>query len=409
MKRKCGTCKYFEDRGVANSGVCQHAQRRELRDVVLVRQSELACRNSWDQDLWEPGPDFFHEPINIEDAEVDSVVADAMAGRRRHEEIFGGSESVPMLSPYGEAADRVTGFEYGGLGSTGDAGVSQRAPQPDTSHDTLNVRSTVLETRKQRDEARRAEVQKRQIYDLDAIDKRMKASDAIGGPSDVEHTPARSAERKSQTDAREHLRPVPGRNSGDEKRPELSRHTFRQSEQDAPTLRGQVRMNPEPALGDHQPTEQLPIVDDNRQSRQSGNAAVPHLPFVHIDGRIYGDASLDESSSSTSTIVQPDANDPVDQQERLRTVTRCCGTCRDYRQVGDGSRGQCVNPYAFGDRRMVQSDQLACRSSLGMWWMPNDDVWLERADTSHHGRPTPLLDAAMRAHSGGETGRDSRQ
>lgn len=29
-----------------------HPQRAELREVVLVRQTELACRNSWDQDLW---------------------------------------------------------------------------------------------------------------------------------------------------------------------------------------------------------------------------------------------------------------------------------------------------------------------------------------------------------------------
>src|SRR5436305_10343378 len=67
MKRKCGTCRYFNDRGIAGSGWCQHPARRELRDMVLVRKSELACRNGWDQDLWEPGA-FGDMPIDLPDA-----------------------------------------------------------------------------------------------------------------------------------------------------------------------------------------------------------------------------------------------------------------------------------------------------------------------------------------------------
>ncbi|HBY44815.1 MAG TPA: hypothetical protein DEG70_00970 [Chloroflexi bacterium] len=41
---------------------------------------------------------------------------------------------------------------------------------------------------------------------------------------------------------------------------------------------------------------------------------------------------------------------------------------------------------------MVESGDLACRSSIGSWWLPNDDVWLDHADTTYHSRPTPLLD-----------------
>jgi len=151
------------------------------------------------------------------------------------------------------------------------------------------------------------------------------------------------------------------------------------------------------------------VLDAPRTRNEPAMDSSQHQPFVHVDGRVYGGDSPNNAPAAETSFAQPDTNDPVDQQERLKAVRRCCGTCRDFRQVGDGTRGQCVNPYAFGDRRMVQSDQLACRSSLGMWWMPNDDVWLERADTSHHGRPTPLLDAALRAQRGEETGRDSRQ
>jgi hypothetical protein len=409
LKRKCGTCKYFEDRGVANSGVCQHAQRRELRDVVLVRQSELACRNSWDQDLWEPGPESLHESVLLEGSEEDSVVSNTVVSRRRHNEIFGGSEDVPMLSPYGEEADRVTGFGFGGLRSAGDEDNSHMDQQTSMQHDNLGVRSTVLETRKQLDQERRAVIQKRQIYDLDAIDQRMRSTDAVGAhleaqqPGSGLRTPDASLAR-GENPAAAHATSMQS-----EIHPERTNAATDGNRQDSPGLRGRIRLNEESASAGHQPTEQLPILASHEQFRQRSNESGPHQPFVHIDGRVYGGDSTVVASESASIFVQPEASDPVDQQERLRTVRRCCGTCRDFRQVGDGSRGQCVNPYAFGDRRMVQSDQLACRSSLGMWWMPNDEVWLERADTSHHGRPTPLLDAALRAKRGDETGRDSRQ
>ena len=377
--------------------------------MVLVRQSELACRNSWDQDLWEPGVESLREPLLMDGAEVDSVVSSSIVRRQRHDEIFGGSEFVPMPPMYGEAADRVTGFEFGGVLTAVDAETNDEPQQRGSEHDPMRVRSKVLETRNQRDQERRAEIQKRQIYDLDAIDERMRSSDAISAPSgeSYAHSGNREPEVRSGSNAisTETLR-QPQQDGGQPARSPVASSV---KGQHSPGLRGQVRVNEEPASGGHQPTEQLPIVAENGQHLQSPIDSKLHEPFVHVDGRVYGGDSVVEAAQSAATFIQPEVNDPIDQQERLRTVRRCCGTCRDFRQVGDGSRGQCVNPYAFGDRRMVQSDQLACRSSLGMWWMPNDEVWLERADTSHHGRPTPLLDAALRAKRGDEAGRDSRQ
>jgi hypothetical protein len=84
--------------------------------------------------------------------------------------------------------------------------------------------------------------------------------------------------------------------------------------------------------------------------------------------------------------------DPVDSSQRLPGVPRCCGTCRDFRRDEDGEQGWCANPHAFAQRRMVQSSELACRSSIGVWWLPHDELWLEHADITHHGRPTPLMD-----------------
>jgi hypothetical protein len=54
MQRRCGTCRYFEEGGLAGSGWCRHPQRQGLQHVVFVRRGELACRTNWDQDLWEP-------------------------------------------------------------------------------------------------------------------------------------------------------------------------------------------------------------------------------------------------------------------------------------------------------------------------------------------------------------------
>jgi hypothetical protein len=55
-QRKCGTCKYFEEGGIAASGWCRHPERQDLQFMVLVRKTELACRNGWNEDLWEPAP-----------------------------------------------------------------------------------------------------------------------------------------------------------------------------------------------------------------------------------------------------------------------------------------------------------------------------------------------------------------
>lgn len=57
-KRKCGTCRFFQDGGLASSGWCHHPVRRGSRDALLmVRKGELACRNGWNDDLWAEATD----------------------------------------------------------------------------------------------------------------------------------------------------------------------------------------------------------------------------------------------------------------------------------------------------------------------------------------------------------------
>lgn len=73
-------------------------------------------------------------------------------------------------------------------------------------------------------------------------------------------------------------------------------------------------------------------------------------------------------------------------------IPRMCRTCRDFRPADSGDRGWCTNRWAFSHRRMVDSDELPCETSVGVWWLPSDEVWLATADLSAHSQPTPLVD-----------------
>jgi hypothetical protein len=96
---------------------------------------------------------------------------------------------------------------------------------------------------------------------------------------------------------------------------------------------------------------------------------------------------------------------------KLASMPQCCGTCRDFRPADGGERGWCNNPYAFDHRRMVRRNDLACRSTIGDWWIPTDDWWMQQADYSHHGRPTPIVDDLLRqlldARANGTTSRQN--
>jgi hypothetical protein len=60
------------------------------------------------------------------------------------------------------------------------------------------------------------------------------------------------------------------------------------------------------------------------------------------------------------------------------TVPRLCGTCRSFRADGDGQQGWCANTWAFPRPRRVSAALLACRSTLGSWWLPADAELVSR-------------------------------
>jgi hypothetical protein len=131
-------------------------------------------------------------------------------------------------------------------------------------------------------------------------------------------------------------------------------------------------------------------------------------PHVHVDGVDLGTGQNAEFRRPVKR-ASDNAHEPIDRVAWISGIARCCGNCRDFRRSPDGKTGVCTNSYAFQEQPVVQSDQLACGAGRGEWWLPHDEYWLERADTSHHTRPTPYLDAALaeRQAQASEHGRES--
>lgn len=53
QKRKCSSCRFFNESPLPGNGWCTHHKRQLSSDVrILVRKGELACRDPWGSDYW---------------------------------------------------------------------------------------------------------------------------------------------------------------------------------------------------------------------------------------------------------------------------------------------------------------------------------------------------------------------
>lgn len=115
-------------------------------------------------------------------------------------------------------------------------------------------------------------------------------------------------------------------------------------------------------------------------------------------GRLEGGRNGEEPEPELSTPAVPTASEADDGPAGvvglvLNGVTRQCRTCRSFRPAEGGDRGWCANRWAFSHHRMVEpEDAEPCRSSIGSWWLPADDLLFAGVDVSAHGQPTPHLD-----------------
>ncbi|MEZ4520949.1 MAG: hypothetical protein R3A46_04785 [Thermomicrobiales bacterium] len=335
-----------------------------MHDLVLVRRAELACRNSWDQDLWEPSP-VQRKTSGAPEVDRNRVPRPATLDNPtdRVTSIDIARPSEPSLR---EAAKPRHPAVAGGQGSP--VRVPLDEDEPSSASETAeNGGVSSLEPSFQRALFTRPNAVQNRIREGGSGGTRVVVADS---PRKPDNPPVPPKLRTS---------PKPG-------------HSAVTINDTSPLPVNAVNE----ALQDHS----RPIVEPTTSRSRHQGAATPSStdePVVHIDGLQV------EARAAVEAFAPPDREDvearkgvsPLDQAPWVAAIPRCCDTCREFQRDPDGRTGYCGSPYAMGKRTMVKSDQLACRSSIGVWWLPSDDTWLDRADISHHTRPTPYLDAVL--------------
>lgn len=363
--------------------------------MVLVRRSELACRNGWDQDLWEPPEQRASTPASEAPVAPDRV-RDGGGGPRdgaRHERpdpretitatsfLPGRSQPAPprravpavqpepRLSPETEASPtRRAEFsrparaprrplDPPSAGEAGGTGLARSDPSPvaPAAEDARLRRSNRLTTVSRRSVPLRVGG----VAAWAAPDLHDPLEDSLVTRRPLTPRPGIPAAPSPQE------RPAEGARSHDAGRPA-----------DPGSYPGSWVQSRSGS------TEPFPLVPSAAPRsapapEASGAAASPGIP-VRETGveEEEGDAPVSVSLMDTPA----------------GTLPRCCRTCRDFRPAGAGDRGWCHNRYAFEHPQMVDANALACESTIGTWWVPADDWWLQKADIAHHGRPTPIVD-----------------
>lgn len=460
VKRKCGTCRHFKDGGIAGSGWCNHPARRELHHMVLVRKTELGCRNNWDQDLWEPALDLVDEP----DAADDRVPTPT------HLSTTSVTQPAPPATDGEMFTDRLTSISIAAPRNASPSDAETDSGGEDEPIERSDVRAArrrrveqIERDRQQQQRDRRDEARRLLESPSPAPAKPASKELPTPAPTPVDMRPSPPPRQPTRvqparppipppppTPTRERQTPVsppePRRTAhpGIDERGSTSirfgtaPESFQKPRDPAPSAppsltsreRRDARTAPiAPQMTTHQETDDLPIAEVRSQTRrdevraEERPQARPEQPQPsrersaveppiddrdprwliwagQIDGehqrRVEADPRPHEDEARREHLPTAMPADPLDAAGRNLAVPRCCATCRDFRPVGDGATGWCANPYAFTSKRMVESSDLACRSTIGSWWLPSDEVWLDHADATHHSRPTPLLDELRR-------------
>lgn len=337
-----------------------HPDRGDLHDLVLVRRAELACRNSWDRDLWEPSG---------------RPVADGGGP--------GGSIEIPRPGTVPDnPTDRVTSISISKLKQS-----AVERPRHPAVTGGQGTNSTTVESSLETPTVGRQISRKHHVSSLEpAFTMALRGGGSQvndrGGtePTDRRTTVVRTSSTRSPEP------PAPRMSESFQRRS----HPPKKFEATSPLPIEELNrlVQPSPA----RPAASAPV-SEPVAATQDGNAA----PLVHIDG-LEREAGP-ERNAFTASLNTPDESlpnrSPLDVIPWIAGIPRCCDTCRDYRRAPEGAGGYCGNPDAFVDQTVVQSQELACRSSIGVFWLPSDELWLDQADISHHTRPTPYLDEIL--------------
>lgn len=364
-KQKCGTCRFFQEAGLASSGWCHHPQRKVSSDVmIMVRSSELACRDDWAKSLWEPLQR--DEPTEASYQRPASLGPTKPASLENMRSLLQADTTIAAESLHGEDV----------LLSEGRIISEVHEPPPQAVRPVqgggFDPRTAVMKAREAyRERARARDAAARHSAGAAAI---VEQAAEFPAESDVPHAFSEGGSAAgAETPAESLLAPSDHvlADGGGEQAAETSWHH-----------------NGTDDLAEADAGEALPTWD------------AEHALSAHeTSARPAGEQALSEQSTNGAPA---EAALPA----WFRTdLPRVCRTCRDYRPSSEGERGWCANAWAFTHRRLVQEDDAApCAASFGDWWAPVDDVWLVAADVSSHSRATPLLDQL----TGHERGRRRR-
>ncbi len=393
--------------------------------MVLVRRSELACRSDWANDLWEPKAGV--EPVSISSSPrytseagksddrrqyTDRVTAVSVApSRTSHEETVSVAPRLEAAKQVEEVRDETRGVfddepesepiapEPTGSRYQSRAGDSDEAedrsrfdvrrdllqpnPVADRVEPSASATSDRSVSRDEREGSRERPAAQPRRDDLDSRSWALPSREAPPRPRDTgteRSTPATPAPE-----------PPARRSFGDEPATRFGAPPARVAE----TRPTQPDRSPRTPMTEDPATDPLPRgrsgwTEPFAVSTPSSSPAAQ--PAVRAEA---APVIVDETRAiDPAPVPAPPLKPPV--SARHSTMKECCGTCRDFRPAEGGERGWCNNPYAFDHRQMVEKNDLACRSTIGSWWIASDDWWMHRADITHHGRPTPIVDDLLR-------------
>jgi hypothetical protein len=391
-QRKCGTCRYFEEGGIAASGWCRHPLRQDLQHMVLVRKTELACRKDWDNDLWEATG----EAVPSADQDVELVNA-ARSTPPASKSV--GSPGLDAAHPPRQGTSRVMGRLFDDESddfviprqpaSRESAGTPARSEQPGGP---AFQRSGDAGARRGSGDSRSPggrDLSNAWGSGLNALGRPREESPVPDGPK---AEPARgSVERGADPEKREPPTPRPA----------------------PPT----APMSPPGAAGRFGAMAAEFVTESPRGPvPQSGRTEPIELPVDELEDDDALDVEEYEPEVSESDSRAGGEAEAKGEHPSIELLERCCRSCRDFLPTENGGRGMCNNAYALTKGQLVDPDDLACQGTFGNWWAPSDDWWRARADISHHYAPTPLVDElvteirARHAHGNpkGSTQRRSR-
>lgn len=356
-RRECGTCRFFEQSEIGETGSCRNQRCRDIVGLALVRRQELACRIGWDKD--------YYEALNA-------------------------NETIPGQSrPSADPRRQRSGYQ----GTRPDdiiVGVEQPRATSDPSLPPA-ARSRMSNV----GEAHRRALERRQIAQQTGDPP--PARRLSGAIPVSEFTPPERTDTQTSR-----ARPI----TGDEgvSKPRLATPPL---EPAPPAERLPAHLAITATLpvapGDGVATDTAPT--ERRWSAPPGMQTAP-APFepqrvlAHNGAGSGPPPARNEPNVAPFTATPPDGppQNPLEaewyQGERQRHRGKRCANCRDFQVAESGDRGWCRNRFAFPTPQLVGPNDLACLSCIGTWWAANDQWWLAKAPSPRQ-QPTPYADALL--------------